>query len=67
MGARLLKYIFLLGIAYWFLSFSSFKKSSIPEIPWGVLPSGEEVLLFTLTNDNGMGPKITNYGEIVLW
>ncbi|GAB5520239.1 MAG: galactose mutarotase [Rhodothermales bacterium] len=33
--------------------------------PFGTLPSGEEVSLYTLTNARGMQVRITNYGGIV--
>lgn len=36
------------------------------EEPWGQLPSGEAVSLFTLANANGMRAEITNYGGIVV-
>lgn len=32
---------------------------------WGKLPSGEEVKLYTMTNDNGMVVKISNYGALI--
>src|SRR5436190_24001993 len=32
---------------------------------WGKMPDGTEVKLFTLSNDNGIVAKITNYGAIV--
>ena len=42
------------------------KLGTVEEEPWGTLPSGEEVMLYTLTNPNGMEAKITNYGGIVV-
>ncbi|PVY41380.1 aldose 1-epimerase [Pontibacter virosus] len=33
--------------------------------PFGTAPDGQEVQLYTLTNDSGMTVKITNYGAIV--
>ncbi|WP_309386559.1 aldose epimerase family protein [Cerasicoccus frondis] len=38
----------------------------ITSAPYGVLPTGEDVQLFTLTNDNGLKVTITNYGGIVV-
>jgi len=38
----------------------------VSEMPWGVLPSGEEVSLYTLTNSKGMKAEISNYGGIVV-
>ena len=35
-------------------------------MPWGALPSGEEVTLYTLSNAKGMKAEITNYGGIVV-
>ncbi|MBE6429214.1 MAG: galactose-1-epimerase, partial [Planctomycetaceae bacterium] len=32
---------------------------------WGKLSTGEEVKLFTMTNDNGMVVKVSNYGALV--
>ena len=32
---------------------------------FGVTPEGDEVQLFSLTNDQGMEVRITNYGGIV--
>lgn len=32
---------------------------------WGKLSTGEEVKLFTLTNENGMVVKVTNFGALV--
>src|SRR5262245_52542500 len=33
---------------------------------FGVTPEGDEVQLFTLTNDQGVEVKITNYGGIIV-
>jgi aldose 1-epimerase len=38
---------------------------SISSEPFGTLPDGTEVELFTLTNAGGMQAKITNYGGII--
>ncbi|MFD2512320.1 aldose epimerase family protein [Pontibacter locisalis] len=37
----------------------------ITKEPFGTAPNGEEVSLYTLTNQNGVQVKITNYGAIV--
>ncbi|TFW34643.1 aldose epimerase family protein [Massilia horti] len=37
----------------------------ITQAPFGRLPGGEQVQLFTLTNANGMVVKITNFGGII--
>ncbi|NET38473.1 MAG: galactose mutarotase [Cyanothece sp. SIO1E1] len=42
------------------------KSGSVSEETWGQLPSGEQVMLYTLTNPHGMEVKITNYGGIVV-
>lgn len=34
--------------------------------PWGVMPDGREVQLFTLVNRRGMQATITNYGGIIV-
>ncbi|WP_309399377.1 aldose epimerase family protein [Cerasicoccus maritimus] len=39
---------------------------SITSAAYGVLPTGEDVQLFTLTNANGLTVTITNYGGIVV-
>ncbi|MBC5772752.1 galactose mutarotase [Pontibacter sp. KCTC 32443] len=39
--------------------------TEITEESFGVAPNGEEVNLYTLTNQNGVQVKITNYGAIV--
>ncbi|RYG75072.1 galactose mutarotase [bacterium] len=38
---------------------------SIVKAPYGVLPDGAKVSLFTLTNSKGAQVKITNYGAVV--
>ena len=42
------------------------KLGTVTEEPWGTLPSGEAVTLYTLTNPNGLQAKITNYGGIIV-
>ncbi|EJF08654.1 aldose epimerase family protein [Pontibacter sp. BAB1700] len=47
---------------------NSTEQTSMMEIksaPFGIAPEGQEVQLYTLTNDSGMTVKITNYGAIV--
>ncbi|WP_299991563.1 aldose epimerase family protein [uncultured Pontibacter sp.] len=47
---------------------NSTEQTSMMEIksePFGTAPNGQEVQLYTLTNDSGMTVKITNYGAIV--
>ena len=39
---------------------------SIVNKPYGTLPSGEAVSLYTLTNKNGLSAKVTNYGGILV-
>jgi len=39
---------------------------SITSQPYGTLPSGEAVSLFTLTNANGLTAEVTNYGAILV-
>jgi aldose 1-epimerase len=39
---------------------------SIQKKPFGTLPSGVAVSLFTLTNKNGLSAKVTNYGGILV-
>lgn len=41
-------------------------KASITETPFGALPDGTPVSLYTLTNKNGLEIKITNYGGIIV-
>lgn len=40
-------------------------ENKITKEPFGKAPNGEEVSLYTLTNQNGMQVKISNYGAIV--
>ena len=43
-------------------------KAQISQEPWGNLPNGQQVDLYTLTNPNGMTVKISNFGgTIVSW
>jgi len=39
---------------------------SITSQPYGTLPNGEAVSLFTLTNANGLSTEVTNYGAILV-
>jgi aldose 1-epimerase len=39
---------------------------TIAKAPWGTMPSGEKVDLYTLANASGMKVTITNYGGIVV-
>jgi aldose 1-epimerase len=41
------------------------KQMSIQKDAFGVMPDGQKVKLYTLTNDNGMEVRIINYGAIV--
>jgi aldose 1-epimerase len=59
-------YILVFGLAGFFLSACSIQQSIVLEEPWGSLPAGEAVSLFTLSNANGMRAEITNYGGIVV-
>ena len=38
----------------------------IKKEPFGTLPDGTDVALYTLVNDRGMKATITNYGGIVV-
>ena len=40
--------------------------ASVTRVPFGVLPSGDSVHVFTLTNANGIEARIIDYGGIVL-
>ncbi|MEM7699589.1 MAG: aldose epimerase family protein [Verrucomicrobiota bacterium] len=40
--------------------------SGVSVSPFGTMPSGEEVSLFTLTNANGAVARVTNYGAILV-
>lgn len=40
-------------------------KSNVQKSPFGTLPDGTAVDLYTLTNANGLTAKITNYGTII--
>jgi aldose 1-epimerase len=40
-------------------------ENRITEAPFGTLPRGEQVKLYTLTNTNGLVAKITNFGGII--
>ena len=40
-------------------------KATVTQFPFGTLPSGRTVDLFTLTNANGLVAKVTNYGTIL--
>ena len=53
-------------IALGFAPLGCTKLGTVSEEPWGTLPTGEEVMLYTLTNSNGMEAKITNYGGILV-
>ncbi|MCB1123330.1 MAG: galactose-1-epimerase, partial [Verrucomicrobiae bacterium] len=48
------------------LLFGCGKQGEVVEKPWGQLPTGETVTLYTLTNSQGMQAEITNYGGIVV-
>jgi len=41
-------------------------KAKITKTPWGTLPDGTAIDLYTLANANGVEAKITNYGGIVV-
>ena len=45
---------------------STTSKPAIERSPYGVLPSGDSVHLFTLTNANGVEMRMMNYGGIVI-
>jgi aldose 1-epimerase len=40
-------------------------KVSVTESSFGKLPTGEETVLYTLTNANGIVVKVTNYGGVI--
>ena len=40
-------------------------KSSVQKSPFGTLPDGTAVDIYTLTNANGLMAKVTNYGTII--
>jgi len=40
--------------------------ASISQAPFGTLPNGDSVSLYTLTNPHGMEVQITNYGGIIV-
>ncbi len=44
---------------------SNMNKATITQNPFGTLPDGTAIDIFTLTNNNGLEAKITNYGGIV--
>lgn len=46
-------------------SFALLSGQSVTEAPFGEMPDGSPVSLYTLTNANGLVAKITNYGGIV--
>ena len=45
---------------------STTSKPAIERSPYGVLPSGDTVHLFTITNANGVEMRMMNYGGIVI-
>ncbi len=45
---------------------TSIMKATITQNPFGTLPDGNPVNLFTLTNKNGVEVKIINYGGIIV-
>ncbi|MDO4630334.1 MAG: aldose epimerase family protein [Planctomycetia bacterium] len=47
------------------LAASGIASAAVEVSDWGKLPSGEEVKLYTMTNDNGMVVKISNYGALI--
>ena len=47
-------------------SMSQTRSATITSEPFGTLPSGEAVTLFTLTNANGMVARVIDYGGIIL-
>ncbi len=47
------------------LAASGVASATVEVSDWGKLPSGEEVKLYTMTNDNGMVVKISNYGALI--
>jgi aldose 1-epimerase len=53
------------GLALLLLAACS-KPGEVTEQPWGTLPSGEAVSLYSLTNANGMRADISNYGGIIV-
>ena len=61
------KLVAVAGFALAFGSAASLAaKPAIDKAPFGKLPDGRAVDLFTLTNSKGMVAKITNYGAIVV-
>lgn len=41
------------------------RSTAVNQAPFGVTPDGQQVSLFTLTNDNGMEATVTNFGGII--
>lgn len=39
---------------------------SVERDPFGVTPAGDSVDVYTLTNENGMSMRVTNYGGVIL-
>ena len=62
---RVIAAVFALGCV-WASQSACTKPGEVTGSPWGFLPSGEAVTLYTLTNSNGMTADITNYGGIVV-
>lgn len=62
-----LKYLLFLSIIFSLVQCNSNDKDveRIKREPFGKMPDGTPVELFTLTNKNGMSARITNYGGVV--
>src|SRR5258706_8235756 len=41
-------------------------RGTITKAPFGKIPDGQEVFLYTLTNGNGLEMKVTNYGGLII-
>ena len=58
-------FVISLAVAACATSNQSKQAGSFKKAPFGALPTGQKVDLFTLTNASGMTVKVTNYGGII--
>ena len=58
-------FVISLAVAACATSNQSNQAGSFKKAPFGALPTGQKVDLFTLTNASGMTVKVTNYGGII--
>ena len=64
--ARLTLVLVLVTAAFQDCSPAESRMSSVSKAPYGVLPAGDSVHVFTLTNANGMELRAITYGGIVI-